>query len=132
MEKRIFPIPMRVAGRSAAIGIRRLLECISGAQAASFLAVLKTFGKEGLGDLSFPRPGVTLSLDIPARGGGREFVENLDALTLDHGGRVYLAKDATLTAERFALMYPKLDEFRETLSRYDPECRFRLGFGAAP
>ena len=109
---------------SAAIGIRRLLERISGAQAASFLAVLKTFGKEGLGDLSFPRPGVTLSLDIPAMGGGRKFVESLDALTLDHGGRVYLAKDATLTAERFALMYPKLDEFRETLSRYDPECLF--------
>ena len=109
---------------SAAIGIRRLLERISGAQAASFLAVLKTFGKEGLGDLSFPRPGVTLSLDIPARGGGRKFVESLDALTLDHGGRVYLAKDATLTAERFALMYPKLDKFRETLSRYDPDCVF--------
>ena len=54
----------------------------------------------------------------------REFVESLDALTLDHGGRVYLAKDATLTAERFALMYPKLDVFRETLSRYDPECLF--------
>ena len=104
-EKRIFPIPMRVAGRSAAIGIRRLLESISGAKAASFLAVLKTFGKEGLGDLSFAA-GVTLSLIFQQwrrpriRGEFRRF----DTRSWGRG----IAKDATLTAERFALMYPKL------------------------
>ena len=105
---------------TARIGIRQMLERISSVQAASFLGVLKTFGKEGLGDLSFPRSGVTLSLDIPVRHGGCKLVECLDALALDHGGRVYLAKDATLTPDRFALMYPKLDKFRETLSIYDP------------
>ena len=119
-EKGFFQFQCVLPDESARTGIRQMLERISNARAASFLGVLKTFGKEGLGDLSFPRSGVTLSLDIPARDEGCELVKCLDAMTLDHGGRVYLAKDATLTPERFALMYPKLDKFRETLSRYDP------------
>ena len=119
-KKGFFQFQCVLPDESARIGIRQMLERISSVQAASFLGVLKTFGKEGLGDLSFPRSGVTLSMDIPVRQGGCELVEWLDALTLDHGGRVYLAKDATLTPDRFALMYPKLDKFRETLSIYDP------------
>ncbi len=50
---------------AAAEGCRRILEEISRERAASFLAVLKTTGAEGRGLLSFPRPGVTLALDVP-------------------------------------------------------------------
>jgi len=44
---------------------------------------------------------------------------------LDHGGRVYLAKDSRLSAAGFAGMYPRLPEFREILAEVDPEGRMR-------
>jgi FAD/FMN-containing dehydrogenase len=47
-------------------------------------------------------------------------MRRLERLTLDHGGRIYLAKDACLSAAGFAAMYPKLDAFRAVLADVDP------------
>lgn len=102
-------------------GLRKLMEEISGAGTGSFLAVLKTLGGEGRGHLSFPMRGYTLALDFPARAGVTELLERLERITLDHGGRIYLAKDAAMSAESFAAMYPKLDAFRALLDRIDPD-----------
>ena len=41
-------------------------------------------------------------------------------MTLDYGGRIYLAKDAVLRAENFAAMYPKLESFRAIQRKLDP------------
>jgi decaprenylphospho-beta-D-ribofuranose 2-oxidase len=109
----------------AAVGMRRMLEAISDARAGSFLAVLKTLGGEGRGHLSFPMRGYTLALDFPRRDGVEELLARLAAISLDHGGRVYLAKDAVLDAESFARMYPKLGEFRDVLDSIDPERRMQ-------
>jgi FAD/FMN-containing dehydrogenase len=51
-------------------------------------------------------------------------LRELERITLKHGGRVYLAKDALLSAEGFAAMYPRLDSFRDVLARVDPNGRF--------
>lgn len=110
---------------SARDGIRRALEEISAARSASFLAVLKTLGGEGRGLLSFPMRGYTLALDFPRRAGTEVLLERLERIALDHGGRVYLAKDAVLSAEGFAGMYPRLDEFRAVLADIDPKGRFQ-------
>jgi decaprenylphospho-beta-D-ribofuranose 2-oxidase len=109
----------------AAVGMRRMLEAISDARAGSFLAVLKTLGGEGRGHLSFPMRGYTLALDFPRRDGVEELLARLAAISLNHGGRVYLAKDAVLDAESFARMYPKLGEFRDVLDSIDPERRMQ-------
>jgi decaprenylphospho-beta-D-ribofuranose 2-oxidase len=109
----------------AAVGMRKLLEAISDARAGSFLAVLKTLGGEGRGHLSFPMRGYTLALDFPRRDGVEGLLARLAAISLDHGGRVYLAKDAVLDAASFARMYPKLGEFRDVLDTIDPERRIR-------
>jgi FAD/FMN-containing dehydrogenase len=101
-----------------------LLGKLSGSRRASFLAVLKTFGRGGDGLLSFPRPGHTLALDLPAAPGIVEFARDLDRVVLKHGGRVYLAKDACLTREAFEQMYPNLGRFKEAKARLDPEGRF--------
>ena len=84
---------------TADAGLRALLDSTSRAGAASFLAVLKRFGAEDrTGGFSFPMPGYTLSLDFPVRAGTEQLMERLDAITLDHAGRFYLAKDARMSA----------------------------------
>ncbi|HEX6101773.1 MAG TPA: FAD-binding oxidoreductase [Alphaproteobacteria bacterium] len=108
---------------TAPLGLRRMLEEISAAGRASFLAVLKTLGGEGRGFLSFPMRGFTLALDFPRRPGVEDLLARLERLTLDHGGRIYLAKDAALSPEGFRRMYTRLPEFEAVLDRVDPERR---------
>jgi decaprenylphospho-beta-D-ribofuranose 2-oxidase len=48
----------------------------------------------------------------------------LDAIVLHYGGRIYLAKDALTTSTAIARMYLRLDEFRQTKAKTDPDARF--------
>mgnify|MGYP000851217962 CR=1 FL=1 len=48
---------------------RRFLERMIAEGGSSFLSVLKDMGAEGEGMLSFPRPGVTVAVDLPIRRG---------------------------------------------------------------
>ena len=101
-------------------GLVALLERLSGSGRPSFLAVLKRLGPANAGMLSFPREGYTLALDLPVRAGLVAFLGELDRVVLECGGRVYLAKDATATADAVRVMYPRLDEFRAVKARLDP------------
>ncbi len=104
-------------------GLKQLLETVAKSRRASFLSVLKTLGREGRGHLSFAQRGYTLALDFPRRSGTDVLLALLERVVLDHGGRVYLAKDAALSRHGFAAMYPKLDRFRAVLHEVDPEGR---------
>ena len=106
--------------------LRMILETTVRRGGASFLAVLKRFGRLGSGMLSFPMPGFSLALDFPRRRADtRDLVERLGDIALAHGGRVYLAKDSRLTPAQFSAMYPRLAEFRAVLDRIDPERRMQ-------
>ncbi len=105
-------------------GLHTILDRLARSGRASFLAVLKRFGNAGNGLLSFPMRGYTLALDIPVAPGLGPFLHELDRVTLDHGGRVYLAKDAMLLAEDFSVMYPKLETFQAIQRRLDPQRLF--------
>ena len=109
---------------SGRAGLRTILDRLARSGRASFLAVLKRFGDGGNGLLSFPLRGYTLALDIPVARGLVPFLHELDRMTLDHGGRIYLAKDAVLQAEDFAAMYPKLEAFRAIQQKLDPKRLF--------
>lgn len=93
--------------------IAALLDTIASSGMGSFLSVLKTFGhKESPGLLSFPMPGITLALDFPDRGAKLESLfSRLDSIVREAGGRLYLAKDARMSAEMFEAGYPNLNTF---------------------
>ena len=101
--------------------VRATLEALGVAQCASFLAVLNRFGPGNPGPLSFPEPGWTLALDIPAAACDlAELLDRLDRMVLDAGGRIYLAKDSRVDGAHLARMYPDLDRFRAVRQRVDP------------
>ena len=103
-------------------GMRALLEALGTAGRASFLSVLKRFGPEGQGLLSFPIEGYTLTLDLPVSDAGLfPFLDHLDEIVVKYGGRVYLAKDARMRPETFRAMYPRLDEWLEVKRAIDAE-----------
>ena len=103
-------VPM-AAGREA---ITALLTEIAAAGEASFLSVLKTFGRvPSPGLLSFPREGVTLAMDFPISGRSTlDLLDRLDAVVRDAGGAVYPAKDARMSPDTFRRSFPRLEEFR--------------------
>lgn len=120
-----FVLPPETADK----GLEAVLTRLSLSGNASFLAVLKRFGAAGSGLLSFPMPGYTLALDLPLRHDTLALLDTLDAVVLDHGGRVYLAKDARLAASSLPRMYPQLDAWRELRSQLDPEGLFVSALG---
>lgn len=93
--------------------IKHILRQISRSGVVSFLAVLKVFGDvPSPGMLSFPRPGVTLALDFPFRGRRTlRLLDQLDQIVKAHGGVVYPAKDARMSAECFQAFYPQWRDF---------------------
>jgi decaprenylphospho-beta-D-ribofuranose 2-oxidase len=110
------------AGRGAA---RRFLEILVARGGASFLCVIKDCGPQGVGMLSFPRPGISIALDIAVRAGTPALIDALNECVLKEGGRIYLAKDAFTRAEHFRAMEPRLEEFLRVRRKWDPEGRFR-------
>jgi hypothetical protein len=64
------------------------------------------------GVISFPRPGVTLALDVPNKGASTlTLFEELDRVTAAAGGAVYPAKDARMSPAQFRRSFPRLEEF---------------------
>lgn len=93
--------------------IKQILERIASSGSGSFLGVLKTFGSAvSPGLLSFPRPGVTLSLDFPFRGERTlALFHELDDVVRSNGGAVYPAKDACMSARNYQAYFPQWREF---------------------
>ena len=114
-----------IPDEAGAAGVRRFLELLTRLGGASFLAVIKDCGPEGRGILSFPRPGISIALDIPVRKDTQALIDALNVQVIAEGGRIYLAKDAFTRAEHFRAMEPRLDRFLAIRGRYDPERRIR-------
>jgi FAD/FMN-containing dehydrogenase len=106
-------------------GLRMVLEQLAQGRRASFLGVLKRFGPEGRGLLSFPIEGYTLAIDLPVTGPELfAFLDRLDEIVLEHNGRVYLAKNAHLKPQGFRAMYPRFPEWEKLKEKFDPTNRF--------
>ena len=106
--------------------LRRMIQAIVDVRCPSFLAVLKRFGPEGSGLISFPSAGWTLALDIPTTIPGLStLLERLDEMTVGADGRVYLAKDGRVRPDLIPVMYPRLDEWRAVVDKVDPAGRLQ-------
>ncbi|MGE0253390.1 MAG: FAD-binding protein [Alphaproteobacteria bacterium] len=105
-------------------GIVRFLAEIVAARAGSIASVMKPMGGPGDGMMSFPMRGTAFACDLPRRPGVEALHARLERIVLDHGGRLYVAKDGLMSAAAYARMFSRLDEFRTVLARVDPHRRF--------
>ena len=98
------------AGRSA---LERIFAAMKARRRPSSLAVLKRFGDHPrAGMLSFPMAGYTLALDFANTDASLlAFFDELDAIVLAAGGRLYCAKDARMGPSMFEASYPQWRDF---------------------
>jgi decaprenylphospho-beta-D-ribofuranose 2-oxidase len=102
--------------------LRKAIELVVASRLSSPLVVLKRFGASNPSPLSFPMPGWTLTVDMPAGATNvPALCHRLDELVLDAGGRHYLAKDAHTSPRAIERGYPRLDEWRKVRDAVDPE-----------
>jgi len=116
-----FAIPRGAEGT-----LRRAMEHLRARRLPVYLATIKRFGGGSGGLLSFPLPGWTLAMDIPAGAPGlRGALDELDEIVVGAGGRVYLAKDSRLRPHVLGAMYPELPRFQRVRERVDPRGALR-------
>lgn len=101
--------------------LKDMLLLIADSGLASPLSVLKRMGEGRAGYLSFPMEGYTLAVDFPAREATAPLISKLEDMTVDAGGRIYLAKDSLATGERVIAMYPDWKKWRTAVNRADPD-----------
>jgi decaprenylphospho-beta-D-ribofuranose 2-oxidase len=110
--------------------IEEVLDAVRRNGCAPFLGTIKRLGPGTGGELSFPRPGWCLAVDLPAgRARAGTLLAALDLRIADAGGRVYLAKDGRIGRDAFDAMYGPLTAWRSVRSRLDPYCLFRSDLG---
>src|SRR5690606_14192148 len=97
--------------------LKEVLELVSRSRHLSFVTVLKKFGsRRSEGILSFPFAGYTLTLDLRNVGPTvLKFMTRLDELVGAAGGRLYLAKDARMSADFFHSSYEGIDRFKKSV-----------------
>ncbi len=105
-------------------GMNAVLQKIAASGRGSFLAVLKLYGPANDNYLSFPLEGYSLALDFKIEKGLFEFLDTLDEIVVDCGGRVYLAKDVRVSRKTVEQGYPNIDKFRALRKQYEMEEKF--------
>ena len=88
-------------------GVSRILNMMQESGQASFLAVLKLFGKSHEDRyFHFPQEGYTLAVDFQVNDKVLKMLDHFDKIVTELGGKVYLTKDARMKPETFRSMYP--------------------------
>jgi decaprenylphospho-beta-D-ribofuranose 2-oxidase len=59
-------------------------------------------------------------VDLPNRAGVERLLPELNAIAAEAGGRVYLAKDSSLTPDQAHAMYPGRAAWAEAVDALDP------------
>ena len=111
-----------VVPESAFAVLEKILSLLKVNQISSPMAVLKKLGKSSNSLLGFAIEGWTLAIDIPVGSNGvNQLLLELDALVLEHKGKVYLVKDCRLSSVTFRDMYSEVSDWKIIKSQMDPE-----------
>jgi len=96
--------------------VYQIMKMMKQAKLGSSLVVGKTFGGiPSSGMMSFPKPGLTLTIDFPNTGSKLfELLDELDKIAIS----VYPAKDARMSPAAFKRFYPQWNNFSQFI---DPE-----------
>lgn len=105
-------------------GLTRILNKIAERGMGSFLAVLKLYDRQN-GYLPFAMSGYALALDFPITNGLFEFLDELDQIVLEYGGRLYLTKDVRMNRQMFMQSYPNVEQFINNVRRVNRQAKFR-------
>lgn len=106
--------------------VQRFFEVMTSSGVASFLTVVKDCGAEGRGMLSFPKPGISIALDIPMHPTRTQATTDaLNEVVIAAGGRIYLAKDALTRPDHFRAMEPRFEAWNAVRKKWDPEGSIR-------
>ena len=106
--------------------VQRFFEVMTSSGGASFLTVVKDCGAEGKGMLSFPKPGISIALDLPMHPGKTQAtIDALNEVVIAGGGRIYLTKDALTRPDDFRAMEPRLDAWNAVRKKWDPNGNIR-------
>ena len=105
-------------------GLQQILDNISRRGKGSFLAVLKLCGPANDNYLSFPLEGYSLALDFKIEPGVFDLLNLLDEIVVQHGGRIYLAKDARVSRVVYEKGYPYIEAFRALRQQYKMHEKF--------
>jgi decaprenylphospho-beta-D-ribofuranose 2-oxidase len=114
-----------IPDENASRTIRAMIEVLRVHSASSFLTVIKDCGAQGEGLLSFPRPGMSVALDIPIRENVQTVIDRLNECVIEGGGRIYLTKDGFTRPEHLRAMDDRVTTFLEVCKRWDPEGNIR-------
>ncbi|MGI8572508.1 MAG: FAD-binding protein [Solirubrobacteraceae bacterium] len=106
--------------------LRAIIERLRRSRVPCYLCVLKDFGPANPALMSFPIAGWTITLDLPRAAPGLEpLLHSFDELVAGAAGRVYLSKDVRMRRDALEAMYPRLDEWRASRDRTDPDGMWR-------
>lgn len=114
-----------VPHQDARKGLQEVLELLAKRRMSSFLTVLKIFGEQPENYLRFPKAGFTLTLDFGIADSLWPFLNELDQVVEQYGGRLYLTKDVRMSADFLRRTYPMAQEFIDKLKEMDPVGTFR-------
>jgi decaprenylphospho-beta-D-ribofuranose 2-oxidase len=101
--------------------LKEIVAKIARSGLASPLAVIKRMGDGRAGMMSFPMEGYTLAIDFPARARAEKLIAELEAMTIEAGGRLYLGKDALATGDTIKAMYPEWEAWAGEAAKADPD-----------
>ncbi len=105
--------------------ISQSIETLREINACSFLTVLKRFGTNNPGPLSFPKSGWTLAIDVPANTPKLyKILDKLDEEVASKNGRIYLAKDVRQNSRIFKTTYTRFNEWKSIKKILDPNNKF--------
>lgn len=105
-------------------GVQRILNRIANGGQIPFLAVLKLYRQQN-GYLPFAMAGFSLALDFPIRAGLFQFLDELDQIVLEYGGRLYLTKDVRMNETMFTQSYPNVERFISNVQEVNHGNKFK-------